>query len=84
MLEKALKAFFPNLNFPRLAVFKKLQFKLNDFFVTSVLPCSGAQPEICNGGCLGGLGAMPPAAGSQWGSGGEAPSVRKFCIFLQK
>ena len=39
------------------------------------------------GGCLGGLGAEPPAngaAGGQWGSGGEAPSARKFCIFLQK
>ena len=50
------------------------------------------------GGCFGGLGAEPPAAGGQWGSGGEAPSrwrfrgkapshhrrhTRKFCIFLQ-
>ena len=48
------------------------------------------------GGCFGGLGAEIPAAGG-WGfrgqspqlpeargSGGEAPSARKFCIFLQK
>ena len=27
------------------------------------------------GGCLGGLGAEPPAAGGQWGSGGKAPSA---------
>ena len=47
---------------------------------------------------FGGLGAEPPAAGGQWelgvwrkspqppearGSGGGAPSARKFCIFLQ-
>ena len=61
------------------------------------------------GGYLGGLGAEPPTAGGQWGSGGEvpscrrlgvwgqspqpqeargsgseAPSTQKFCIFLQK
>ena len=42
------------------------------------------------GGCLEGLGAKPPAAGG-WGlppetrgSGGRAPSARKFGIFLQK
>ena len=33
---------------------------------------TGAQPESRNGG--GGL---------FWGSGGEAPSARKYCIFLQ-
>ena len=27
------------------------------------------------GGCFGVLGAEPPAAGCQWGSGGEAPSA---------
>ena len=38
-----------------------------------------ALPEIRNGGgCLGGLGAEPPAAGGQWGSGGEAPSCRRL------
>ena len=36
------------------------------------------------GGCFGGQGAEPPATGGQWGSGGEAPSARKCCIFLQK
>ena len=48
------------------------------------------------GGCFGVLGAEPPAAGCQWGSGGEAPSAggwgfggkapsaRKFCIFFCK
>ena len=29
------------------------------------------------------LGAKPPAAGGT-GSGGSAPSARKFCVFLQK
>ena len=33
---------------------------------------------IGGGGCLGGLGAEPPAAGGQWGSGGEAPSCRRL------
>ena len=42
------------------------------------------------GGCLGDLGAEPPAAGGQWGSGGEAsscqrltPSARKFAVFCK-
>ena len=30
------------------------------------------------GGCFGGLGAEPPAAGGQWGSGDEAPSRWRF------
>ena len=29
------------------------------------------------GGCFLGLGAEPPAAEGQWGSGGEAPSCRR-------
>ena len=29
------------------------------------------------GGCFGGLGAEPPAAGDQMGSGGETPSRRR-------
>ena len=28
-------------------------------------------------------GAGPPVTIGQWGLGGEAPSARKFCIFLQ-
>ena len=35
------------------------------------------------GGCLGGLGAEPPAAGGQWGSGGEAPSCRRLGVWGQ-
>ena len=48
------------------------------------------------GGCFGGLGAKPPAAGG-WGFGGKAPSRRRqgglgaehpalenFAVFLQK
>ena len=31
-----------------------------------------SQKFATGGGCLGGLGAEPPAAGSQWGSGSEA------------
>ena len=36
------------------------------------------------GGCFGGLGAEASVAGGQGGSGGEAPSAREFCVFLQK
>ena len=35
------------------------------------------------GGCFGGLGAEPPAAGGQWGSGGEGPSGRKLGVWGQ-
>ena len=35
------------------------------------------------GGCFGGLGAEPPAAGGQWGSGGEAPSRRRLGVWGQ-
>ena len=35
------------------------------------------------GGCLGGLGTEPPAAGGQWGSGGEAPSCRRLGVWGQ-
>ena len=67
-----------------------------------------SQKFAIGGGCFGGLGAEPPAAGGQWesggeapsrrrqgvwgqspqppearGSGGGAPSARKFCVFLQ-
>ena len=30
------------------------------------------------GGCQGGLGAEPPAAGGQWGSGGETPNCQRY------
>ena len=39
--------------------------------------------KFAMGGYLGGLGANPPVAVGQRGSGDEAPSARKFCIFLQ-
>ena len=32
------------------------------------------------GGCFGVLGAKPPAAGCQWGSGGEASSRRRLGV----
>ena len=35
------------------------------------------------GGCFGGLGAEPPAARGQWGSGGEAPSRRRLGVWGQ-
>ena len=35
------------------------------------------------GGCLGSLGAKPPAARGQWGSGGEAPSCRRMGVWGQ-
>ena len=34
-------------------------------------------------GCLGGLGAEPPAAEGQWGSGGEALSRRRLGVWGQ-
>ena len=34
-------------------------------------------------GCLGGLGAEPPAAGGQWGSEGKAPSHRRLEVWGQ-
>ena len=56
-----------------------------------------SQKFAMEGGCFGGLGAEPPAAGGQWGSGGKAPSRRRhgglgakppalenFAFFLQK
>ena len=39
--------------------------------------------KFAMGGCLGGLGAEPPAAGGQWGSGGEAPSCRRLGVWGQ-
>ena len=35
------------------------------------------------GAVLGGLGAEPPVAGGQWGSGGEAPSCRRLGVWGQ-
>ena len=35
------------------------------------------------GGCFGGLGAEPPAAGGQRGSEGEAPSRRRLRVWGQ-
>ena len=35
------------------------------------------------GGCLGDLGAEPPAAGGQWGSGGEALNRRRLGVWGQ-
>ena len=43
-----------------------------------------SQKFAMGGGCFGGLGAEPPAAGGQWGCGGRAPTARKFCIFFAK
>ena len=56
-----------------------------------------SQKFTMGGGCFGGLGAEPPAAGGQMGSGGETPSRRRhgglgaeplelnnFGFFLQK
>ena len=40
-----------------------------------------SQKFAMGGGCLGGLGAEPPAAGGQWGSGGEAPSCRRLGVW---
>ena len=34
----------------------------------------GRSQKFTMGGCFGGLGAEPPAAGGQMGSGGETPS----------
>ena len=37
--------------------------------------CTQARSQkFAMGGCFGGLGAEHPAAGGQWGSGGEDPS----------
>ena len=56
------------------------------FYHFSWGPLAGTQArsqKFAMGGCFGGLGAKPPAAGG-WGSGSGAPSARKFSIFLLK
>ena len=56
------------------------------FYHFSWEPLAGTQArsqKFAMGGCFGGLGPKPPAAGG-WGSEGGAPSARKFCIFLLK
>ena len=40
-----------------------------------------SQKFAMGGGCLGVLGAEPPAAGGQWGSGGEASSFRRLGVW---
>ena len=66
---------------------------------TTPLVQARSQKFAMGGELFGGLGAEPPAAEGQWGlgiwgqspqppvaqgSGGEAPSARKFCIFFAK
>ena len=40
-----------------------------------------SQKFAMGGGCFGGLGAEPPAAGGQWGYGKEAPSRRRLGVW---
>ena len=45
-----------------------------------------SQKSAIGGGLLGGLGAEPPAAGGQWGSGGfgaKPPALENFAFFCK-
>ena len=46
-------------------------------------PKQARSQKFAMGGCLGGLGAEPPAAGGQWESRGEVPSRRRLEVWEQ-
>ena len=49
-----------------------------------ITPTQARSQKFAMGGAVfGGVGAEPPAAGGQWGSGGKAPSRRRLGVWGQ-
>ena len=66
---------------------KKSSPKLEHFFsrilveTCAQMHTQARSQKFAIGGCLGGLGAEPPAAGGQQMSGGETPSCRRLEVW---
>ena len=68
---------FRNIFLPNIGEDQKKSY---DFSSGSLAGTQARSQKFAMGGCFGGLGAKPPAAGGL-GSGGGASSAQNFCIF---